>query len=158
MANKETFVDKNYSIELNEEKQFVLVHPVSEDETYDSFDELSEANPICEEARAFFFGSDLAEDEKMAVARKYKVTMTVRDLRAYGAFVRRSMDVFAISAEHAETVVRGTMEMSGYQCGGDIVVEQIGGDGPENSRRNGAIDGPVSPAKTFPKISHISIA
>ena len=49
----ETFTAKNYSIELVN-NQFVLVHPVSEDETFDSFEELVESHPVCEEARAFF--------------------------------------------------------------------------------------------------------
>lgn len=52
MSN-ETFTGKNYSIELSN-NQFLLIHPVSEDELYDSFEELVESNPICEEAREFF--------------------------------------------------------------------------------------------------------
>lgn len=48
-----TFIGKNYSIETTTEMQFVLVHPVSKNETFDSFEELVEAHPICEEARFF---------------------------------------------------------------------------------------------------------
>lgn len=58
MINETTFSGKNYSIESNDEGQFVLVHPVSENETFDSFEELVEAHPVCEEAREFFFGSE----------------------------------------------------------------------------------------------------
>jgi hypothetical protein len=60
MSNATTFSGKNYSIELVE-GQFVLVHPVSENETFDSFEELVESHPVCEEAREFFFGADDAE-------------------------------------------------------------------------------------------------
>lgn len=59
MTSETTFSGKNYSIEANDEGQFVLVHPVSENETFDSFDELVEAHPVCEEAREFFFGSEV---------------------------------------------------------------------------------------------------
>jgi hypothetical protein len=54
-----TFNGKNYSIEATE-TEFVLVHPVSENETFASFDELVESHPICEEARDFFFGAKAA--------------------------------------------------------------------------------------------------
>lgn len=62
--SKTVFIGKAYNIELNENNQFVLVHPVGEDEVYDSFDELAEENPICEEARSFFFGG--SEDVKFS--------------------------------------------------------------------------------------------
>ncbi len=51
-----TFESDNYSIELVD-NQFILVTPVSEDELFDSFEELVEAHPDCEESREFFFGS-----------------------------------------------------------------------------------------------------
>lgn len=54
--NSEVFSGKNYSIEYKNDGQFVLVGPVSENETFDSFDELVESHPVCEEAREFFFG------------------------------------------------------------------------------------------------------
>ena len=55
MSNTTAFSGKNYSIEQTEDHQFVLVHPASENETFDSFEELVEAHPICEESRNFFF-------------------------------------------------------------------------------------------------------
>ena len=54
-TSERPFSGKNYSIEYVED-QFVLSHPVSEDETFDSFEELVESHPVCEEAREFFFG------------------------------------------------------------------------------------------------------
>jgi len=53
----EKFTGKNYSIETNREFQFVLIHPVGENELFDSFDKLVEAHPLCEECRLFFFGA-----------------------------------------------------------------------------------------------------
>jgi len=53
----ETFTGTNYSIENTEDCQFVLVHPVSENETFDSLDELIESHPCCEPSRTFFFPS-----------------------------------------------------------------------------------------------------
>ena len=53
-AQSKVFTSKNYSIELVD-GQFVLVHPTSGNEVFDSFEELVEAHPICEEARVFFF-------------------------------------------------------------------------------------------------------
>lgn len=53
-----TFTGKNYSIETSTDGQFVLIHPVSENETYDAFEELVDSHPICEEAREFFFGEE----------------------------------------------------------------------------------------------------
>jgi len=50
-----TFTGSNYSIETTEDGQFVLIHPTSENETFDSFEELVESHPICEEARSCFF-------------------------------------------------------------------------------------------------------
>ena len=35
---------------------FILIHPVSANEVFDTFDELVESYPFCEESRAFFFG------------------------------------------------------------------------------------------------------
>lgn len=54
--DEQVFRRNNYCIELAASGQFVLIHPVSEDETFDSFEELVEAHPVCEEARNFFFG------------------------------------------------------------------------------------------------------
>lgn len=48
------FSGKNYSIELDE-GLFVLINWTSANETFDSFEELVGAHPICEEARSFFF-------------------------------------------------------------------------------------------------------
>lgn len=55
--NNVTFEGKNYSV-VSESEQFTLIHPVSENETFDTFDELVESHPICEESREFFFGND----------------------------------------------------------------------------------------------------
>ena len=49
------FSGKNYDVELVD-NQFVLVHPVSEDEVFDSFEDLVQSHPMCEEAREYFFG------------------------------------------------------------------------------------------------------
>jgi aromatic ring-cleaving dioxygenase len=54
MTSETTFNGTNYSVKLNDQGQFVLVHPVSENETFDSFDEMVESHPVCEEAREFF--------------------------------------------------------------------------------------------------------
>ena len=54
MTSETTFDGTNYSVELNDQGQFVLVHPVSENETFDSFNEMVESHPVCEEAREFF--------------------------------------------------------------------------------------------------------
>jgi len=54
MGNTQAFNGKNYTIELVE-NQFVLVHPIGEDETFDSFEELVDSHPVCEEARSHFF-------------------------------------------------------------------------------------------------------
>lgn len=43
-----TFNGKNYSIETTDAGQFVLIHPVSENETFDSLLELLEAHPVCD--------------------------------------------------------------------------------------------------------------
>ena len=52
------FTGKNYSIEATENSQFMLIHPVGENELFDSFDELVESHPLCEESRSFFFDND----------------------------------------------------------------------------------------------------
>jgi hypothetical protein len=61
MTTATKFSGNNYSIELID-GQFVLEHPVSENQVFDSFDELVEAHPVCEESRKFFFGEQTALD------------------------------------------------------------------------------------------------
>jgi hypothetical protein len=58
MTSTTTFIGNNYSIEAQSNGDFLLVHPVSENETFGSFEELVEAHPVCEESREFFFRSD----------------------------------------------------------------------------------------------------
>lgn len=55
MATKLIFHSEKYSIEMTEDFQFALSDDTSENVLYDSFDELVEDNPVCEEAREFFF-------------------------------------------------------------------------------------------------------
>lgn len=43
-----------YSVRC-EDGQFTLIHPVNEDEVFDSFEELVESHPVCEKSRSFFF-------------------------------------------------------------------------------------------------------
>lgn len=62
MTTETKFTGKNYSIELVD-GMFVLDTPATDTERFDSFEELSEAHPVCEEAREFFFG------EPMGVAK-----------------------------------------------------------------------------------------
>lgn len=59
MSNATTFSGKNYSIEAVDD-QLVISHPQGT-ETFDTFQELVESHPICEEAREFFFGADDAK-------------------------------------------------------------------------------------------------
>ncbi len=66
MTSTTTFSGKNYSIKSTDgtevvngnecyEHQFILSQPQGT-EVFDSFEELVEAHPVCEEARDFFFG------------------------------------------------------------------------------------------------------
>jgi len=62
--NNNVFTGKNCSITW-ENAQFTLHHPVSEDEIFDTFDELAASHPICEQAREFFCGREEPRNEAM---------------------------------------------------------------------------------------------
>jgi len=47
---------KDGRIEVTESNQFLLIHPVSANELFDTFDELVEDHPICEQYREELFG------------------------------------------------------------------------------------------------------
>ena len=61
------FSGKNYSIETNDIGQVILVHPVSENEIFDSFEELVESHPVCEESRVFFFGPESSSTYRCSI-------------------------------------------------------------------------------------------
>jgi hypothetical protein len=61
MTTYEKFSGKNYDIERTAEGQFVLVHPVGPDETYESFSELVADHPVCSEAAAW---AERAENDR----------------------------------------------------------------------------------------------
>ena len=60
------FTGKNYSIEATNESQFLLIHPTEENDLFDSFEELVESYPVCEESRSFFFDNDDSDSTEIA--------------------------------------------------------------------------------------------
>ena len=53
-----TYTGPNYEVTDLGSGQFVLSHPTSENEMFDTFVELVSAHPICEQSRKCFFGDD----------------------------------------------------------------------------------------------------
>lgn len=66
MTTATKFRGSNYSIELVD-GVFVLDTPATDTERFDSFDNLVEAHPVCDESRGFFFGFRFATDSETGV-------------------------------------------------------------------------------------------